>query len=169
MFGAAGLHGPAEPREISCVGSPARSRWRQMGSNRTVASLTRQAFTMLSLALMVVSIWNASACAFICANDQAAAAPGPIGCHEGHRAEHRATGTRDQTCPREICARIQPASQTSRPSEAAAPQQAAQFVFFLEIPSGIRSDLTRYRGCTSLLHHGLGPPVPPTHFTVLRT
>ena len=139
-----------------------------MRATPVTANVTRQAFTALSLALMVISIWNGPACAVICANEQATAQR-PTGCHEGHRAERRGTGTADQACPKEICARIQPASQTSRPAEVAAPEHAAMFAFFPVTPSGADSDLSRFCGRASLLYRGLGPPIPPSLFTVLRT
>ena len=130
--------------------------------------MTRQSITVLSLALMVVSVWNASACASICARDDAAAhRPGQ--CHEGRRAEQNGRSSADQACPREVCARLQPAFQTSRPVEVAPPQHVALLALFPETPSGIHADLTASNGRAFVLDRGLGPPVPPSLFTVLRT
>jgi hypothetical protein len=168
---------PVPPRLAEkCLASVAGRRhgwW--MGSNRAAARMMRQPVTILSLALMLVSIWNASACAFICANDEGAvhragtAAPRPGQCHEGRRAGHHGTSPAGEACPSGFCARLQPASQTSRPAEVTAPQQVTPFAFFPEAPSGVRPDLTAFDGRTSILDQCLGPPIPPSLFTVLRT
>lgn len=131
--------------------------------------------TAFSLALIVMSVWNASACALICANDDAAARPPGTPahrsgqCHEGRSLGHQGAGSKEQSCPREVCARLQPALQTSRPAEIAAPHDAGQPSFFPETPSGIRAELTASGGRTLVFDHCLGPPVPPSLFTILRT
>ena len=130
--------------------------------------MIRQAATVLSLALMVVSVWNASACAFICAKN-GAAAHRPGQCHEGPRAEHHGTTSAEEACPRELCARLQPAFQTSRSVEVAPPQHIALPAFFPETRSGIHAGLTASNGRAFVLDRGLGPPVPPSRFTILRT
>ena len=139
-----------------------------MRCDRSVTRLAYRTLTTFSLALMVASIWNASACAFICAHDEAVAhRPGQ--CHEGGRAERHGAGSAEQACPREVCARLQPAFQTSRPAEVAAPQLTALLAFFPEAPSGTHADLTSSGSHTFVLDRGLGPPLPPSQFTILRT
>jgi len=131
------------------------------------SGLMRRTITGLALALMLATIWIGPACAFICAGP-GTSAEGSGHCHEESSTQHPGASSDDHGCSKDACARLQPAFQTSRPAEVATPQYEPLFAFFPAASQGIHASLNLTNRRKPLLDIGLGPPVPPSTFTILR-
>ena len=136
-----------------------------MSPAHSISSVRRRFGVALSLALVVSSIWTGPACAFICSKDEA---PAQGHCHGESRAAHPGTDPAAQGCPKGTCARIQPASQTNRAAETLASQPSLQHASFAKTPSAFCAVPSSHDVHTLVTDVGLGPPVPPALFTVLR-
>ena len=126
----------------------------------------RRVGAIFAVGLALFSVWLAPACAIICAQaDSVASETGS--CHDEGTAEHHESPSGD--CQKDLCTHLQAAVNQNRTAEIGAPLPAP---FFASHPEGVPTLLANVvlaRSWSKAPSRDLGPPVPPSLFTVLRT
>jgi len=118
----------------------------------------------IALAAVLFGVWLAPACAFMCA-DPTPAATGH--CHHNGEDEHGgAPKSEGHDCRTGPCSNLQSAVQTDLQPESVSPGPA--FVHAQDNSAQATAQVTRgYRAWLPAM--ALGPPVPPSLFTILRS
>ena len=126
----------------------------------------RRVGAVLAVGLALFSVWLAPACAILCAQTESAESA-TSSCHDEGTAEHHESPAGD--CQKDLCAHLQAAVNQNRTAEIVAPLPAP---FFASHPEGMPTmpeNVVSARSWSKAPNRDLGPPVPPSLFTVLRT
>lgn len=127
----------------------------------TDTSRLRKAQSCLAITIVVFSAWLAPVCGSLCARFEPAAASACEACHHGGSPQQRPSGNED--CPKLVCARLE---STVQPR-----QQDISAIGAVPLASVADVDVEAARdmGWSPHRSRGLGPPVPQSLYSVLRS
>lgn len=126
----------------------------------------RRVGAVLAVGLALFSVWLAPACAILCAQAESTGSA-TSSCHDEGTAKHHESPAGD--CQKDLCTHLQAAVNQNRTAELAAPLPAPFFASHSEATRTPLANVVSARVWSKAPSRDLGPPVPPSLFTVLRT